>query len=39
VSIRAVVGVTFSLGGRWLAAGAADGKIRIWETGELWNKK
>lgn len=37
VSTRAVNGMAFSPDGRWLAAGAADGKIRIWEIGDLWN--
>lgn len=32
VSTRAVNGMAFSPDGRWLAAGAADGKIRIWEN-------
>ena len=31
VSTKVVNGVAFSPNGRWLAAGAADGKIRVWE--------
>jgi WD40 repeat protein len=31
ISTRAVNGVAFSSDGQWLAVGAADGKIRIWE--------
>jgi WD40 repeat protein len=33
VSVKAVYGTTFSPDGRWLAAGAADGKIRVWDLG------
>ena len=31
ISTKAVYGMAFSPDGRWLAAGAADGKIRVWE--------
>lgn len=33
VSVKAIYGTTFSPDGRWLAAGAADGKIRVWDAG------
>ena len=31
ISTKAVYGMAFSPDGRWLAVGAADGKIRVWE--------
>jgi WD40 repeat protein len=34
VSVKAIYGTTFSPDGRWLAAGAADGNIRVWQVGD-----
>lgn len=34
VTVKAVYGTTFSPDGRLLAAGAADGKIRVWQLSE-----
>jgi WD40 repeat protein len=35
VGTRAVNGMAFSPDGQWLAVGAADGKIRIWDLQQL----
>ena len=34
IGTKSVGGMAFSPDGRWLAVGAADRKIRVWETAE-----